>query len=1312
MAAWSPRTNEIFAAALEVPGAKRQAFVKQACGADVELHRQVEAMLSAHAQAGSFLDQPVAGEVLMTTATAAPSSGPPLPATGSVVQALAGPAVDLPGRYQMEEEIARGGMGTVLRGRDTELKREIAVKVLLETHAGRTEFVQRFVEEAQIAGQLQHPGITPVYDVGTAAGKRPYFTMKLVKGQTLAALLGARGDKRPACPPGAGQQHTSEPLVATDRLRFFKIFEAVCQTLAYAHAHDVIHRDLKPANVMVGAFGEVQVMDWGLAKVLSSRDRERAEEEAGTVIATVRTGEADSGQTHAGTAMGTPAYMAPEQARGEVERVDERADVFGLGALLCEILTGQPPFPGKTSEAMRRAQKADLSGALSRLDACGADGELIALAKHCLAAEPEDRPRHAGAVAERMTAYLESVEARLRKAELERAQAQVKTAEERKRHKLTLALAGSVLLTVLLVGSGYGWLWRQREAKRAETARRVDEALEKAAVLRGKAVSAAVGDLSGWVEAEAEIRRAEDLLDRGDTDEALRERVAAVRDELVSGRGDAQRRADDAAAERRLVARLETIRAERSERPKPEEIDRAYADAFRVFGLDLDVVDPEEAGARLAGRPATAEIAAALDEWSLFRRRLLADGKPVRPWPRLVQAAARADPDPWRNHLRKLFGRSGPLVAATLVKQADDTTSLERQPAASLVLLAILLRSAGDRERSLAVLRGAWQRFPSDFWVNFLLGGVSWTPGENKPPDESVRFLTAAIAARPYSPVALACLGIALNNQGKIDEAIACHRQAIQLDPSDALVHNMLGVALRKQGKSDEAIACFRQAIKLDPKCGTAFTNLAKVLAGQGKLHEAISYLRQAIRHDPKNAQAHSGLGTILLSRFHDHEGAIAAFRHVVKLEPKNATAHYDLGWALNSHGKLRDAIAAFRQAIQLDPKYAKAHDHLGFVLAKQGKWNEAIGFYRRAIQLDPKLAIAHLNLGMALAEQLAWDEAIASYRQAIQLDPKAVIAHHELGLALRQRNKLAEAVAAFRHAIKIDPKYSEAHLQLGLALGEQGLLDEAIASFEKVILLDPRNAWGPNNLGWGLHRKGKIDEAIASYRKAIALDPRNATAHNNLGWALHGTGKFQEAEEQYRKALEFDPKHARARANLANVRRLIAAEPKLAGLLKGEYEPADNEDRLTIAQVCTLKRLFLTAARLYAAAFAADPKLAGDPKARHRYNAACCAALAAAGKGADKLDDRQCVRWRRQALTWLRADLALYQKQAGGGKAADRALVSKRMQHWQKDSDLAGIRDRKALAMLPAVERQACEKLWADVEVLLRQAQAKAADK
>src|SRR5262249_29440140 len=287
-----------------------------------------------------------------------------------------------------------------------------------------------------------------------------------------------------------------------DLPRLLGIFSQVCQTLAYAHAHGVIHRDLKPANIMVGAFGEVQVMDWGLAKVLPQEGAANAGAAQTCAETTViRTARMDDGpgsfdsHTLAGSVLGTPAYMAPEQARGDVDLVDERADVFGLGAILGEILTGRPPFTGKEAEAQRKAQTARLDEAYARLDQCGAEAELITLAKHCLAAEPWDRPRDGGQVAMAMMTYEHSVAERLRKAELERAAAEARTAEEartrqmaeakaeeerkraeaeartrelaegkareeRKRRHLTLALAAGGLALGMGGGGGGSWVGR------------------------------------------------------------------------------------------------------------------------------------------------------------------------------------------------------------------------------------------------------------------------------------------------------------------------------------------------------------------------------------------------------------------------------------------------------------------------------------------------------------------------------------------------------------------------------------------------------------------------------------------------------------------------------------------------------------------------------------------------------------------------------------------------------------------------------------------------------------------------------------
>jgi serine/threonine protein kinase len=368
------------------------------------------------------------------------------------------PVEEKDGRYQLYGEIARGGMGAIFKGRDSILGRDIAIKVLLDSHRNKPELSERFVEEAQIGGQLQHPGIVPVYELGQFSDDRPFFSMKLVKGKTLAKILSEREDP------------------AQDQAKLIGVFEQVCQTMAYAHSRGVIHRDLKPANIMVGAFGEVQVMDWGLAKVLGSggsADDKKSEEMPRdiSVIRTRRSGGSDAPegstpQTELGSVLGTPAYMPPEQALGEVDQLDERADVFALGAILCEILTGKPPYVGRDmAEVSRLARRGNLGDCFARLEESGAEPDLKDLAKRMLAPETEKRPRNAGAVTERISAYLISVQKRLKDAELAKVEAQARAEEERRRRKLIIAIAA---LMVLVAGGSILAAGRFRQLAESE----------------------------------------------------------------------------------------------------------------------------------------------------------------------------------------------------------------------------------------------------------------------------------------------------------------------------------------------------------------------------------------------------------------------------------------------------------------------------------------------------------------------------------------------------------------------------------------------------------------------------------------------------------------------------------------------------------------------------------------------------------------------------------------------------------------------------------------------------------------------------
>jgi serine/threonine protein kinase len=655
------------------------------------------------------------------------------------------------GRYQLHGEIARGGMGVVLKGRDVDLGRDVAVKVLLERHLDRPEMVCRFVEEAQIGGQLQHPGIVPVYELGRLPDGRLYIAMKLIRGRTLAELLESLADS------------------VVGRARHLSTFEQVCQAVAYAHACGVVHRDLKPSNVMVGSFGEVQIMDWGLAKVLdwggiADEERSLRGQVDGDSVRTLRTG-STAHDSRVGSVLGTPAYMAPEQARGQFDTLDERADVFGLGAILCEILTGLPPYTGPNGdEVYSKAARADLADALARLAASSAEAELVALAKSCLAPVPRDRPRNAGVVAATLSAHLVGVQERLKATELARARAESRAAGERKRRRLVAGLAVSLLTLAALIGGGGFWLAWQRAGRAEAAEREATTTLHEATILLGQARSASEGELTPWVEATQAAKRAEALLARPEIDPNLRREIEDLVAAVAHGRDQAEARSKD----RRMVQQLVAIHTDISLNLDYVRADRGHAAAFRDYGIDVARLQPADAGTRIATAPIVIDLVNALDQWT-FIRRLLAprDALGAR---HLSAVAKVADPDPWRCRVRDALDlestdREGARTAFEELAATAPEDALHRE---ILSRLAFALGRLGKKEKeaATALLRRAQRAHPGDFWINYDLARSLMNTGR---PDEAARFFTAAVAIRPQSDLAHRSLREALSAIGRPD---------------------------------------------------------------------------------------------------------------------------------------------------------------------------------------------------------------------------------------------------------------------------------------------------------------------------------------------------------------------------------------------------------------------------------------------------------------------------------------------------------------------------------------------------------------
>jgi serine/threonine protein kinase/Tfp pilus assembly protein PilF len=1305
--------------------AERAAFLDRACAGDVALRQRIERLLQRHKEADSLLDRPAVAPAVTGEYTPDPGREPATRHTPEIREG----AGTLIGPYKLLQQIGEGGMGVVFMAEQTQpVQRKVALKII-KAGMDSGQVLARFEAERQALALMDHPNIARVLDAGTVGGQqsavssqeehscsvptatrplpteqgRPYFVMELVKGLPMTKYCDERR------------------LTLRERL---ELFIPVCHAVHHAHQKGIIHRDLKPSNVLVTQYDGKpvpKVIDFGIAKATGQKLTER------TLF------------TEFGAVVGTLEYMSPEQAELNQLDIDTRSDVYSLGVLLYELLTGTTPLSRKRLgdaaflEVLRIIREEDPPTPSNRLSTTEelplvaanrglepkrlsglVKGELDWIVMKALEKDRNRRYESASAFAADVQRYLsdEAVQAcppsvayRLRKFV--------------RRHKAGLLTTAAVVLIMLLAAGGIGWtLWNQaaQQAKRlAETegeagpkvvtAEQLEEQAKKMPIATSVQAAAALG---AWRQADDTLAQAEAAMSTGEASDTLRQRVAAVRARLSRGRRQTEQALERASRKEKLIRNLDEARMARlglvDQRFGHAGAMVKYAAAFAEYNLAVKPDRRDEVARRIrAEEPdVRAALLVALDDWA-FAAELVPNASEAASLRALAQAA---DDDGWRRRYRAAVADKDLTTLRSLSAEARRSSL----PPASLVLLANSLVMRREHDGALAVLRRGQALHPTDFWLHFQLGSCLSKEDSHTPEEaaEAMGCYRAALALRPKASAVHNNLGRLLYSLKRLDEAIDAFYNAIEHDPTSAKAHNNLGIVLRDKHQPNDAIACFRKAIEHDPKFAFAHNMLAETLQAKGQLAEAIAGFRESVKHDPSVATTHNNLGLALYAT-HQLRESIAEFRESIKLAPRVASTHYNLGIALAAVKRSDAAIAAFREAIAIDPTDAKAHYNLGAFLFSSRQLDDAITSFRNAINRDGKYADAYYALGVALKAINQVDDAIAAYRNAIKFGLRSVEAHTDLGVALATKCLWDEAIVEYREAIKIDPRAAKSYNNLGNALAAKNQLDDAIAAFREAIKINSNYALVHQNLGTALFSKNHLKDAIAAFRKAIEIDPKSGSAHADLGKALMFAGRFAEAQRSMQVALIRLPEGHEERSGISRqlqqCKGLINLETKLPDVLVGTTQPKDTRERLGFITVCRLQERFAAAARLYAEGFRADARLSDDLGAAHRYLATCCAVRAAAGHGIDaaKLDQEERDRLCRQARDWLRADMASWSKRLADGTANDGQAARTMLQRWQGSPDLASVRDGAALEKLSVKQRAEWLKLWADVAEVLK---------
>ena len=984
-------------------------------------------------------------------ATVPPEAAPTaLPATVARPQRI--------GDYEILSPIASGGMGVVYKARQLSLDRLVALKMMLRADTAAADDIRRFHAEAEAAAQLDHPGIVPIYEVGEADG-RHYFSMAFVEGGSLLTLL-AEGPM--------------EPRAAA------RLLKTVVEAVAYGHDRGIIHRDLKPANILLAADGTPKVTDFGLAKRV----------------------EAAGDLTHTGQILGTPSYMPPEQARGDLAAIGPSSDVYAVGALLYHAVTGRPPFLAATVMATLKAVL-DADPVPPRQLNPQVDRDLETIALKCLEKEPHRRYDSAAAVAADLGRFLsgEPILARQTPA--------WERAYKWSRRRPAVAMLAAVSLLALVSMAVGGLFYAQAADQRAKLAQ--GEARERARQLADRdALDATRRAL------QAAIRRAGQLLDAGSLQEA-----EVVVEQSLAKAGDhaalAEERREIESLKADLVGRLDADRDRAADRTRLADFDR-HRDTAIFYGSQSFGLDPvknqqtaaEEARAALAIwgiDPATKAArgasggaapggwdAAPVDRYSAAERErirsrcyelllVLADatlrsaGEPVvresidAAVAAVDRAAAVIGRDTQATHLERAecLARRGDAAGAarerSLAKQnadqnAEHKTTAETAADCFLVGKLLLRPDASATEEDLRRAKSAFEQTlllePDHFWAQYSLGMQGLR--QNRP-DMADVHLTSCIARRPDFAWAYILRGSARTSLGEFDLAAADFDHALVLEPEPEARHVALvnRAALEfARNRPDDARRLLRDAIDLEPSGYQAVLSLATVESRQGRLDEAIALLDRAVHLEPQAAIVHRQRGRLHAER-REFAAAEADLRTAAGLETLSSPARAEdlalLGQMLFRQQRYDEALTVWDEAISLDPDQPQSHLWRAALLVDRGRFAEALPSFDAFLKRGRPNEEFYLTRGMCRASMGSFAAAIDDYSRAIEIEPSAA-ALCQRGWLYALRGNPVFGLQDFEQALAREPNHADAHCGRGLALAYVGRHADAAAAAERAVEL------------------------------------------------------------------------------------------------------------------------------------------------------------------------------------------------------------------------------------------------------------------